>query len=152
MDAGQVIYADGVLEAADEIILATGYRASLLYLPAETFDYRDGTQPHLWTRLFHPTRPGPNGLGFIETNSSVYRLFDLGAELIAGHVRSRLDGTSAFTDLDVSLASGAEPTSKERPSASIRHAMSGTLIAGSTRRRFGASLKRKTTRVPEYEH
>src|SRR3569832_1519984 len=112
MDAGQVIYADGVLEAADEIILATGYRASLPYIPAETFDYRDGTRPHLWMRLFHRTRPGLYGLGFIETNSSVYRLFDLGAELIAGHVRSRLDGTSAFTELDVSLASGAEPDLK----------------------------------------
>lgn len=104
-----VVYADGTREEVDEIILATGYRASVPYLPEGTFDYAGGNRPHLWMRLFHRTVPSLYGLGFIETNSSVYRLFDRGAELIAGHIAAKQSGSVPATSLDAAIAAGDEP-------------------------------------------
>lgn len=109
LEQGAVVYTDGGREEIDEIILATGYRASVPYLAKDTFGYNGGNRPNLWMRLFHPTRPALYGLGFLETNSSVYRLFDLGAELIAGHIAAKLHGHPAAASLDAEIASGTEP-------------------------------------------
>jgi len=109
LEPGAVVYADGTREEVDEIILATGYRASVPYLPESTFDYAGGNRPHLWMRLFHRTVPSLYGLGFIETNSSVYGLFDLGAELIAGHIAAKQSDSLAAASLDAAIAAGDEP-------------------------------------------
>ena len=107
--SGQVVYADATSEPVDEIILATGYRASVPYLPDDTFDFGGGLRPHLWMRLFHPQDRNLYGLGFLETNSSVYRLFDLGAELVAGHILAGITRSPARARLDAMIASGVEP-------------------------------------------
>lgn len=109
LEAGQVVYRNGTREPVDEIILATGYRASVPYLPDDTFDFGDGIRPHLWMRLFHPQDRSLYGLGFLETNSSVYRPFDLGAELVAGHILAGLTGSPARARLDAMIGSGVEP-------------------------------------------
>ena len=93
----------------DEIILATGYRASVPYLAKDTFDFDGGNRPKLWMRLFHPSRPMLYGLGFIETNSSVFRLLDLGAGLIAQHLAGKLRGDPQAARLDAAIVAGAEP-------------------------------------------
>lgn len=109
LERGAVVYTDSTREVIDEIILATGYRASVPYLAKDTFEYDGGNRPNLWMRLFHPARPALYGLGFLETNSSVYRLFDLGAELIAGHIAAKLQNHPAAATLDAEIASGVEP-------------------------------------------
>lgn len=109
LEAGVVVYSDGAREEVDELILATGYRASAPYLPKDTFGYDGGNRPRLWMRLFHPENPMLYGIGFIETNSSVYRLLDLGAELVAGHIAAKLSGDPAAAALDAAIAAGSEP-------------------------------------------
>lgn len=88
----EVIFDDGARDEVDEIILATGYRASVPYLEDDVLDYGDGNRPQLWLRLFHRSIPSLYCLGFIETNSGVFRLFDLGAELIAKRIRKLRNG------------------------------------------------------------
>jgi hypothetical protein len=102
-------FADGTCDRVDEIICATGYRASVPYLDPALLDYGGGTRPDLWLRLFHKRIPTLYALGFIETNSGVYRLFDLGAQLIARHIRARWDGAASANALSDAIASGVEP-------------------------------------------
>jgi len=109
IEQGAVVYQDGLREQADEIILATGYRASVPYLADEVLDFEGGNRPRFWMRLFHPTYRNLYGLGFIETNSSVYGLFDLGAELIAAHILAGFDDDPARAALDAEIESGREP-------------------------------------------
>ncbi|MDI1265385.1 MAG: NAD(P)/FAD-dependent oxidoreductase [bacterium] len=109
VEPGVVVYDDGHREPADEIILATGYRASVPYLADDVLDFEGGNRPRFWMRLFHPTHRNLYGLGFIETNSSVYGLFESGAELIAAHIRAGLDGNPARDAFDAEIESGREP-------------------------------------------
>lgn len=109
LDADGAVYADGAAEAVDEIILATGYRAETPYLPEGLFDYGAGLRPRLWMRLFHPSRRDVYGLGFLETNSSVFRLVDLGAEIIARHILAGRTGAPARMALDELADAGAGP-------------------------------------------
>ncbi len=109
LEAGEVVYADGAREAADEIILATGYRAETPYLPEGLFDYGAGLRPRLWMRLFHPSRRDIYGLGFLETNSSVFRLVDMGAQIIAGHIQAGRTGAPARQALDRLIDTGFGP-------------------------------------------
>lgn len=109
LEATGVVYADGTSEDVDEIILATGYRAETPYLPEGLFDYGAGLRPRLWMRLFHPSRRDLYGLGFLETNSSVFRLVDLGAEIIAGHIQANRTGAPGRAALDELIDRGAGP-------------------------------------------
>ncbi len=109
LEGSDVVYIDGKREAVDEIVLATGYTASVPYLPKGTFEYGGGNRPRLWMRMVHPDNNGLYGLGFLETNSSVYRLFDLGAELIARHIKAVAECPTACTALDKAIAEWAEP-------------------------------------------
>ena len=109
LNGNRVTYVDGQSETADEIILATGYKAGAPYLADAVFDYEGGNRPKLWMRLIHSTHPALYGLGYVETNSSVYRLFDLGAELIAGHIRATLRGDAPAASLNAAIAKGEEP-------------------------------------------
>ena len=109
VEPGIVVYDDGRREQANEIILATGYRASVPYLADGILDFEGGNRPHFWMRLFHPTYRNLYGLGFVETNSSVYGLFELGAELIAAHILAGFNGNPARDAFDAEIESGREP-------------------------------------------
>lgn len=109
LDARTVTYSDGSVDEVDEIILATGYRASTPFLPDGVFDYGDGLRPRLFMRLFHREHRNLYGLGFLETNSSVFRLVDLGAELIALDLLGRDASRPIDALLDKAARSGADP-------------------------------------------
>lgn len=90
MDANKVTFASGEVEDIDEIICATGYRASVPFLPAGLLDYRGGSRPRLKATAFHPTAQNLYFNGMIETNGGVFGLFDR-----LGSVISRLIGMKA---------------------------------------------------------
>lgn len=119
----EIEFSDDKRDQIDEIILATGYRASIPFLDPQIVSYADGNRPDFWLRMFHRGIPNLYGLGFIETNSSVYRHFDLGAELIAKHIGGRRVGSHGATSLDAMIASGNEPdlTGGVTRLASARH-------------------------------
>jgi hypothetical protein len=105
----EVRFAGGTCDHVDEIIFATGYRATVPYLAPGVLTYESGNRPEFWLRLFHRSIPNLFGLGFIETNSSVFRLFDLGAELIARYLRARSAGMPGAADLAAAIAGETEP-------------------------------------------
>jgi len=123
LTASAVVYSDGAVEEIDEIILATGYRAATPFLPGGLFEHGDGLRPELFMRLCHRSRRDLYGLGFIETNSSVFRLVDLGAELIALDLLQRSAEPPGRSLLDELIASDAEPdlTGGRRRIATARH-------------------------------
>jgi hypothetical protein len=104
-----VTFVDGQKESFDEIILATGYRASVPYLDQDMLEFDDGNRPKFWMRLIHEKQPNLYGLGFIETNSSVYRLFDIGAQLIVRHMQIGFD-----LGVEPDLTGGLSRVSSER--------------------------------------
>jgi hypothetical protein len=104
----RVFFADSSSAVVDEIIWATGYRTTTPYL-GDVLEPTEGNRPDLWMRLVHQSVPDLYALGFIETNSSVFRLFDLGAELIAHLIGASLRDPQSRRSIDKLIADGVEP-------------------------------------------
>lgn len=84
LDGDAVVFADGSREIVDVIIMATGYRHSIPY--AQEF-FGDPQHPDdLYLSVFSRRYPGLVALGFIETNSAAFGLFDQAARLIAASI------------------------------------------------------------------
>ena len=75
-----VTFTDGTQDRFDLILLATGYRHQAPY--AQEY-LSDEQHPDLYLSAFSREHPGLFGVGFIETNSGAYQLFDLQAQMIA---------------------------------------------------------------------
>lgn len=101
---GQIVhFADGSSVELDLIILATGYRWQIPYVDQALLEDHQG---RLSFRLGVFSRLSPHlyGLGFIETNSSAYKLFDEMADMIAHAIAARAKGGDAKDRLDQTLA------------------------------------------------
>ena len=90
-DGTTVHFADGTSDDFDLILFATGYRHAV---PVAQRYFGDEQHPNLYLSVFSREHRGLCGVGFIETNSGAYRLFDLQAQLIAAYVQ---DGSERFT-------------------------------------------------------
>lgn len=87
-DGDSVVFTDGTRETIDVIIAATGYRHAIPYAQ-EYF----GTEDHpddLYLSVFSRRHRGLMAMGFIETNSGAYRLFDQSAQIVAGYIDDAL--------------------------------------------------------------
>ncbi|WP_386172274.1 flavin-containing monooxygenase [Sulfitobacter sp. R86518] len=91
-----VHFTDGSNTAYDEVVFATGYRVSAPFLRDAELTPESGNRPDLWMRVAHRNNPDLYALGMIETNSSVYRLFDKGAHLIVAMIEARADMTKSM--------------------------------------------------------
>lgn len=91
-DGTTVHFTDGTSDDFDLILLATGYRHAV---PVAQRYFGDEQHPDLYLSVFSREHPGLCGVGFIETNSGAYRLFDLQAQLIAAYVRDGRSGLAA---------------------------------------------------------
>jgi hypothetical protein len=89
--------------------LAQNRRTPWVSEPEGLLDFEGGNRPHFWMRLINQGYRGLYGIGFLETNSSVYRLFDLGAQLIARHILSCLP-----LDTELDLSGGLTRVSSSR--------------------------------------
>ncbi|MCP2245961.1 flavin-containing monooxygenase [Lentzea aerocolonigenes] len=90
-DGKTVVFTDGTWDEFDLVLLATGYRHAV---PVAQRYFGDEQHPDLYLSVFSREHRGLCGVGFIETNSGAYQLFDLQAQLIASYVRS---GPERFT-------------------------------------------------------
>ncbi|MFD4503679.1 flavin-containing monooxygenase [Streptomyces sp. NPDC058457] len=84
-----VHFADGSSNEFDLILLATGY---VHKVPVAQRYFGDEQHPDLYLSSFSREHEGLFGVGFIETNSGAYQLFDAQAQLIAGFVQDTRRG------------------------------------------------------------
>lgn len=87
-EGDQVVFRDGSREGLDLVLYATGYRWSCRYA-ADYFSWQHG-RPQLYLSIFSREHRNLFGIGYLETNSSAYKLFDQEAHLIACHLADQL--------------------------------------------------------------
>ncbi len=92
LEGSRVQFEGGEIDEVDEIICATGYRASLPFLNRGVVDYRGGVRPDLKVTAFHPTIPNLFFNGMMETDGGVFGLCDkIGTMLAKVICRSVVD-------------------------------------------------------------
>ena len=82
-----VVFKDGTRQQLDLVLYATGYQWRLPYAE-EYFDWQSG-RPQLYLSMFSRQHKNLFGIGYIETNSSAFKLFDAQAHLIASYLNSQ---------------------------------------------------------------
>ena len=95
----EVEFNDGRRERIDLVILATGYKQSIPYLPQDALDWK-GSRPQLYLNLFSRRNPSLMAMGFMETDGGAYKMFDLMANAIAQHAADRLRNPERAARLD----------------------------------------------------
>ncbi|WP_369166524.1 flavin-containing monooxygenase [Streptomyces sp. R28] len=88
-DGSTVHFTDGTSDDFDLILLATGY---VHKVPAAQQYFGDEQHPDLYLSSFSREHEGLFGVGFVETNSGAYQLFDAQAQLIASFIRDARSG------------------------------------------------------------
>lgn len=88
LDGDSVVFADGSRERIDVIITATGYRHAVPY--AQDLFGPEDHPDDLYLSVFSRRHRGLIAMGFIETNSGAYRLFDQSARIVAGYIDDAL--------------------------------------------------------------
>lgn len=87
-----VTFTDGTSDEFDLILLATGYRHRV---PVAQEYFGDEQHPDLYLNFASREHAGLFGVGFIETNSGAYQLFDQQAHLIAAFLADSATGSGA---------------------------------------------------------
>ncbi|MCK2035302.1 NAD(P)-binding domain-containing protein [Microbacterium sp. SSW1-49] len=91
--AGRTVYfTDGTSDQFDLILMATGYRHRV---PVAQEFFGDEQHPDLYLNFASREHSGLFGVGFIETNSGAYQLFDQQAHLIAAFLADGARGGAA---------------------------------------------------------
>ncbi|CBG75703.1 flavin-binding monooxygenase-like protein [Streptomyces scabiei 87.22] len=84
-----VRFTDGTSDEFDLVLLATGY---VHRVPVAQKYFGDEQHPDLYLSSFSREHEGLFGVGFVETNSGAYQLFDSQAQLIASFIRDTRAG------------------------------------------------------------
>ena len=98
LDGKDVVFKDGTREQIDLVLCATGYRWSAPYA-AEYFKWING-RPQMYLSMFNRQHRNLFGIGYIETNSSAYKLFDTQAWMIASYLKAQRDGAASAAQFD----------------------------------------------------
>lgn len=85
-----VIFKDGSQDEFDLILLATGYQSRMPFLDDSQIEYKE-RRPDFYLNMFSRTNPSLMGIGFFETNSAAYRLFDAMAHTISQYLKDLRD-------------------------------------------------------------
>lgn len=121
LDGGEVEFVDGRREAVDLVLLATGYRQSIPYLPDDALEW-SGTRPQLYLNLFSRRQPSLMAMGFMETDGGAYRMFDRMADVIAQHAKDRIENPERARRMDQLKARRPDLSGGVRYLATDRHA------------------------------
>lgn len=98
LDGRDVVFKDGTREQIDLVLCATGYRWSAPYA-AEYFRWVNG-RPQMYLSMFNRQHRNLFGIGYMETNSSAYKLFDTQAWMIASYLKAQRDGAASAARFD----------------------------------------------------
>lgn len=84
-----VVFTDGSRERIDLVLYATGYDMRISYVPESYFAW-EGGRPQLYLTAFNRRHRNLFALGYLETNSSAYTLFDHIAQMIANQLHDQV--------------------------------------------------------------
>ena len=96
------VFKDGSREALDLVLYATGYKWSCKYA-ADYFEWKGG-RPQLYLSIFSRQHHNLFGIGYLETNSSAYKLFDNEAHAVACYLRDQLQRPEQARQFDQLIA------------------------------------------------
>jgi hypothetical protein len=96
------VFKDGSREVLDLVLYATGYKWSCKYA-ADYFEWKGG-RPQLYLSIFSRQHHNLFGIGYLETNSSAYKLFDNEAHAIACYLRDQLQRPEQARQFDQLIA------------------------------------------------
>ena len=96
-----VRFADGSSADYDLIIMATGYEQRI---PFAQDLFGDSYHPDLYLWAFSRQHPGLYAVGFIETNSGAYQMFDLQGQLIASYIDEHDQDTASARRFSLRIA------------------------------------------------
>lgn len=100
----RVEFADGSAREIDLVLYATGYDWAIPYVPGEHFDWVHG-RPRLYLTAFNPQRRNLFGVGYLETNSSAYTLFDQVTNVLAHYLHDQQHAPERAAAFDRRIAS-----------------------------------------------
>ena len=89
LDGHEVVFKDGSRETIDLVLCATGYQWTCRYA-TEYFQWKGG-RPQMALSMFSRDHSNLFGIGYLETNSSAYKLFDTCAHMIASYLKAQRD-------------------------------------------------------------
>ena len=101
-DGDEVVFKDGSREKLDLVLYATGYKWSAPYA-GRYFEWQGG-RPQMYLSVFNRVHRNLFGIGYIETNSSAFKLFDAQAHLIASYLREQAAGAERVHTFDELIA------------------------------------------------
>lgn len=81
-DGDSIVFTDGSREQVDVVVMATGYRSPIPYLPADTFDWR-GDRPQGHLHVFSRQHDHAFAVGFAEIDGAGYPIYDLMGQVVA---------------------------------------------------------------------
>ncbi|KZE91561.1 flavin-containing monooxygenase [Microbacterium sp. TNHR37B] len=96
-DGLTIEFTDGSAEEIDLVLMATGYRHRV---PIAQEYFGDEQHPDLYLNCASREHEGLFGVGFIETNSGAYHLFDRQAHLIAAFIAGSRRGTASAAEFE----------------------------------------------------
>jgi hypothetical protein len=106
LEGPRVRFVDGTTEEVDLVLYATGYDWSMPYLPDKYLSWGEG-RPDLYLTAFSRTSHNLFGVGYVETNSSAYTLFDHIANVVAQYLRDQQEDPARARRFEELLASDA---------------------------------------------
>lgn len=86
-DGHTITFTDGTSDEFDLVMMATGYRHRV---PVAQQYFGNEQHPDLYLSCISREYPGLYGIGFTETNSGAYQLFDRQAHLIASYLQDQV--------------------------------------------------------------
>jgi hypothetical protein len=106
LEGPRVRFVDGTTEEVDLVLYATGYDWSMPYLPDKYLSWGEG-RPDLYLTGFSRSSHNLFGVGYVETNSSAYTLFDHIANVVAQYLRDQQEDPARARRFEELLASDA---------------------------------------------
>jgi hypothetical protein len=139
LDGSRVHFTDGSSEEIDLILYATGYDWSIPYAEKH-FVWHDG-HPDLYLTAFNREHRNLFGLGYIETNSSAYTLFDHISNILAQYLHDQDHDPARAARFDRMIAG-------DRPQLSggirfVDSARHRSYVDARTYRRYLATVRRR---------
>jgi len=98
LDGDFVIFEDGAREQIDLILCATGFKWGA-ECAAQFFEWKNG-RPVLYLSMFSRTHHNLCAIGYLDQNSSAFKLFDTQALTLAAYFRAQLDGLDTARQFD----------------------------------------------------
>lgn len=103
-DGPRVHFVDGTSEEVDLVLYATGFDWSIPYAE-RYFTWQDG-RPDLYLTAFNRAHHGLIALGYVETNSSAYTLFDHISNLVAHYLHDQVHAPERAARFDEMIDGG----------------------------------------------